>query len=106
RRLEAARDVVREELADVADAERDHRHPIEAEAPGDHRRFDAMRRRHLRSEDPGAAELDPAEVRMLDVELDRGLGEGEIGGLELDLVGACDLDREELEEAEEVAEAR
>ena len=72
--------------------------------PGEDRHVDAQGLGDLGTEDARTAKLEPAEDGVLDMNLDGGLGEGEVAGHVLDLGGAGDLYGEHLEKAEEGAQ--
>src|SRR5439155_10644795 len=68
-----------EEVADVVDFQRDHRHAVETQTPCDHGDLYAQGEPDLRPEEAGAAQLDPAQAGMAHVHFNRRLCEGKVG---------------------------
>ena len=83
------------------DAQRDHRHAVQPQPPGDHRDVHAERQGHLRTEQAGSAQLHPAQPRVLHVQLHGRFGEGKIRRQELDLFGLGDFPREKFQQPQQ-----
>ena len=79
-------------------------HAVNAESPCQNRNIKSQGLCHLGAEDTAAAKLEPAENRMLDVNLDTGLREWEITGNIFDLGCTCDFLGKHLEKSEKVSQ--
>src|SRR5467141_2517822 len=96
--------VVVVEVPDVFHLEPEHEQALEAAAPGEHRLLHAQRPRHLGTEDPRAAHLQPLPHLVVeDHHLHRGLRVGEVRRPELDPAHP-ELPVELCEHAHQVAE--
>src|SRR2546422_3976278 len=91
-------EVCREELSDVFDLLVHHVEPVDSKPPCDYGDFDAEGFGDFGSEYSASPEFHPSVSLLVCLQLNTGLGEWEVVGLEADLVSSGDFAREHLQD--------